>query len=95
MIVHGAKPGLLYLHLPLIVQRSVRSMHIHNRSAIHINDVVLLVLSKHSTRSDWVEHEVRKAREKEKQTGKDALWGRIRHAIDWIAAWSCWRRLSR
>lgn len=41
--------------------------------AIHLNDVVLLNLSKHSTNSDWVEHEVRKAREKEKQTGKDAL----------------------
>jgi len=41
--------------------------------AIRLNDVVLLVLSEHSTNSDWVEHEVRKAREKEKQTGKDAL----------------------
>ena len=42
-------------------------------AAIHLNDVVLLVLSKDSTNSDWVEHEVRKAREKEKQSGKDAL----------------------
>jgi TIR domain len=41
--------------------------------AIHVNDVVLLVLSEHSTKSDWVEHEVRKAREKERQTGKDTL----------------------
>lgn len=41
--------------------------------AIHINDIVLLVLSEQSTNSDWVEHEVRKAREKEKKTGKDAL----------------------
>jgi hypothetical protein len=41
--------------------------------AINLNDVVLLVLSKHSTNSDWVEHEARKAREKEKQIGKDAL----------------------
>lgn len=41
--------------------------------AIHLNDVVLLVLSEHSTNSDWVEHEARKAREKEKKTGKDAL----------------------
>lgn len=40
--------------------------------AIHLNDVVLVVLSEHSTNSDWVEHEVRKARAKEK-TGKDAL----------------------
>ena len=41
--------------------------------AIHLNDVVLLVLSEHSTNSDWVQHEVRKARKKEKETGKDAL----------------------
>ena len=41
--------------------------------AIHLNDVVLLVLSKQSTNSDFVEHEVRKARDKEKITGKDAL----------------------
>lgn len=42
-------------------------------AAIQLNDVVLLVLSEHSTNSDWVEHEARKAREKEKKTGKDAL----------------------
>jgi hypothetical protein len=42
-------------------------------AAIHLNDLVLLVLSKDSTNSDWVEHEARKAREKEKQSGKDAL----------------------
>jgi len=41
--------------------------------AIHLNDFVLLVLSEHSTQSDWVEHEVRKTREKEKKSGKDAL----------------------
>lgn len=41
--------------------------------AIQVNDVVLIVLSKHSTNSDWVEHEVRRAREKEKQTDKEAL----------------------
>jgi hypothetical protein len=41
--------------------------------AIQLNDVVLLVLSKQSTNSDWVEHEARKAREKEKKSGKDAL----------------------
>jgi uncharacterized protein YjbI with pentapeptide repeats len=41
--------------------------------AIHVNDVVLLVLSEHSANSDWVEHEARKAREKERRTGKDAM----------------------
>jgi uncharacterized protein YjbI with pentapeptide repeats len=42
-------------------------------AAIQLNDVVLLVLSEHSTNSDWVEHEARKAGEKERKTGKDAL----------------------
>jgi uncharacterized protein YjbI with pentapeptide repeats len=41
--------------------------------ALSLHDVVLVVLSKDSTGSDWVEHEVRKAREKERKTGKDAL----------------------
>jgi hypothetical protein len=35
--------------------------------------VVLTILSEHSTNSDWVEPEARKAQEKEKKTGKDAL----------------------
>ena len=35
---------------------------------------MLLVLSEHSTNSDWVEHEARKAREKERKTGKDAMY---------------------
>jgi hypothetical protein len=41
--------------------------------AIHLNDIVLLILSEHSTNSDWVEYEARKAREKERKSGKDAL----------------------
>lgn len=41
--------------------------------AISVNDIVLLILSKYSTKSDWVEHEVRKARAKEKKKRKDAL----------------------
>jgi uncharacterized protein YjbI with pentapeptide repeats len=41
--------------------------------AISQNRTVLLVLSKHSTRSDWVEHEVRTARELEKETRRDVL----------------------
>ena len=44
-----------------------------DRAIMLKNDVVLLVLSEHSTNSDWVEHEARKAREKEKQSGKDVL----------------------
>jgi uncharacterized protein YjbI with pentapeptide repeats len=41
--------------------------------AIHQNPIVLLILSKNSMNSDWVQHEVRKARELEKELGRDAL----------------------
>lgn len=41
--------------------------------AIRRNPTVLLVLSKNSIKSDWVEHEVRTARELEKELGRDAL----------------------
>ncbi len=42
-------------------------------SAIRQNPTVLLILSKNSMSSDWVQHEVRKARELEKELGCDAL----------------------
>lgn len=41
--------------------------------AIRQNPTVLVVLSKNSVKSDWVEHEVRTARELEKDLGHDAL----------------------
>jgi uncharacterized protein YjbI with pentapeptide repeats len=41
--------------------------------AIRQNPTVLLVLSKNSMNSDWVQHEVRKARELEKELGRDAM----------------------
>jgi uncharacterized protein YjbI with pentapeptide repeats len=41
--------------------------------AIRQNPTVLLILSKNSMNSDWVLHEVRKARELEKELGRDAL----------------------
>ena len=41
--------------------------------AIRINDVVLLVLSEASVKSDWVEHELRVARKKEKYEKCDVL----------------------
>lgn len=41
--------------------------------AIRQNPTVLLVLSKHSLSSDWVEHEVRTARGLEKDMGRDVL----------------------
>lgn len=41
--------------------------------AIRHNPIVLLVLSKNSLNSDWVQHEVRRARELEKELGRDVL----------------------
>lgn len=41
--------------------------------AIRQNPTALLVLSEHSLRSDWVEHEVRTARGLEKELGRDVL----------------------
>ena len=41
--------------------------------AIQLNDIVLLVLSKASIESDWVEHELEMARDKEKEEGRDVL----------------------
>lgn len=41
--------------------------------AIRQNPTVLLILSKNSMSSDWVQHEVRKARELEKELGRDVL----------------------
>ena len=41
--------------------------------AIRHNPTVLLVLSEKSIQSDWVEHEVRTARELEKELGRDTL----------------------
>jgi hypothetical protein len=41
--------------------------------AIRQNPIVLLVLSEHSVKSDWVEHEARTARELEKELGRDVL----------------------
>lgn len=41
--------------------------------AIHQNRTVLLILSEHSLESDWVEHEVRTARQIEKDMQRDVL----------------------
>lgn len=41
--------------------------------AIRQNPTILLILSKNSMSSDWVQHEVRKARDLEKELGRDAL----------------------
>lgn len=41
--------------------------------AIRHNPTVLLILSEHSTNSDWVEHEARLARKLEKELGREVL----------------------
>ncbi|MEK6411112.1 MAG: toll/interleukin-1 receptor domain-containing protein [Acidobacteriota bacterium] len=41
--------------------------------AIHDNPIFLLVLSNNSVKSDWVQHEVRLARELELESGRDVL----------------------
>jgi hypothetical protein len=41
--------------------------------AIRRNPTVLVILSENSTKSDWVEHEVRTARNLEKELGRDVL----------------------
>lgn len=41
--------------------------------AMRLNPTLLLILSEHSIKSDWVEHEVRTARELEKELGRDIL----------------------
>jgi uncharacterized protein YjbI with pentapeptide repeats len=56
--VHDAKAGRLETQ----IDRAIRQ-----------NPTVLLILSEHSIWSDWVEHEVRMARELEKEMGRDVL----------------------
>lgn len=51
----------------------VGRLEIQIDQAIRQNSTVLLILSKNSMNSDWVQHEVRKAREFEKELGRDAL----------------------
>jgi uncharacterized protein YjbI with pentapeptide repeats len=56
--IHDAKAGRLEIQID---------------QAIKQNPTVLLILSEHSLKSDWVEHEVREARKIEQQMGNDVL----------------------
>jgi len=58
--------------------------------AMRFNPTVVLVLSKNSVKSDWVEQEVRTARELEKELGRDVL---CPVALD--EAWKNWRWPTR
>ena len=81
------KNGKLFLDAPLEPEFNKRGIRfwrdIHHATAgrlekqvdraIRYNPTVLLVLSEHSTKSDWVQHEVRTARKLEIETGRDVL----------------------
>ncbi len=57
--------------------------------AIRVNDKTLLVLSEKSMKSDWVETEIRKALESEKESKKQKLFPIGLVDIDAIKAWKC------
>jgi hypothetical protein len=48
-------------------------MEMQIERAIRENPIFLLILSTNSIKSDWVEHEVRTARELQKEIGRDVL----------------------
>jgi hypothetical protein len=80
---HADKPFVDHLDSAL-VEKGIRFWRdIHDATAgrletqidraIRQNPTILLILSKNSLNSDWVQHEVRKGRDLEKELGRDAL----------------------
>ena len=57
--------------------------------AIQVYDRTLLILSDKSMKSEWVQREIERAREKEKRGGKNVLFPIALVAIDAIKAWKC------
>jgi len=57
--------------------------------AIRMYDRLLLVLSEKSMKSEWVRREIKKARKKERQTGKHVLFPIRLASIEAIRAWEC------
>lgn len=57
--------------------------------AIRLYDRLLLVLSEDSMNSEWVKREIKKARKKEKETGKDVLFPIALIPYAKIQAWEC------
>ncbi len=51
-----------------------RKLHEQIDEAIRLNDKLLLILSEHSMRSNWVKTEIANAREREKREGKQLLF---------------------
>ena len=57
--------------------------------AVRVYDKLLLVLSEDSMKSEWVRREVERAREKERQTGKEVLFPIGLVPFEQIRAWGC------
>lgn len=71
--------------------------HARINEAIHIQDKLLLLLSKHAIQSDWVEIEVRAALEKEQRQHRDVLFPvRLDSSVmETSQAWAAMLRQSR
>jgi hypothetical protein len=54
--------------------RAGRKLHRQITDAIHLHDKLLLILSEHSIGSNWVEAEVRSARKRERDEGRQILF---------------------
>lgn len=58
-------------------------------TAIRVHDRLLLVLSEKSMNSEWVRREIERAREKEKQIGRNVLFPIALVPFEKIRAWTC------
>jgi hypothetical protein len=57
--------------------------------AIHLHDKLLIVLSKASLNSDWVQTEIKRARKREKQSGERKLFPIRLCEMKTLEAWEC------
>jgi hypothetical protein len=57
--------------------------------AIHMHDKLLIILSKQSIASDWVQTEIRRARKEEKRVGERKLFPIRLCDMDTLKAWEC------
>jgi len=57
--------------------------------AIHMHDKLLIILSKESIASDWVQTEIRRARKQEKQSGERKLFPIRLCDMETLKAWEC------
>jgi hypothetical protein len=57
--------------------------------AIEMHDRLLLVLSEHSLRSNWVQEEIRRARKFERVSGRRKLFPIRLTDFETLQAWSC------